>query len=217
MPAQPTRLRRFCTPRRAYTLVEMLIVVAILGLAAAIVIPTMASATYLRMQGSLRTLVSDLSIAQSDAIAFQRRRAVVFNARVTTNSGAVNDPGVYQIREVTPSGVDPGGLIVERNIGVAQFGDAEFLTASFTVPGSGQALAAPNLWRDSTNGTFVLTFDELGTPIVSPTDTTPAPSQRFFFAGPLNTGTTPALEPDQWWELTVEAFTGRITITNWTP
>jgi prepilin-type N-terminal cleavage/methylation domain-containing protein len=55
--------------RRAYTLVEMLITVVILAIAAALVIPSMGQTGVLRVQGALRMVVSDLTTAQSDAVA----------------------------------------------------------------------------------------------------------------------------------------------------
>ncbi|MBX3362550.1 MAG: type II secretion system protein [Phycisphaeraceae bacterium] len=55
-------LRR--TTARAYTLIEVLVVVTVLGIAAALVIPEMSSAHSLRVQASVRTIVSDITFAQ---------------------------------------------------------------------------------------------------------------------------------------------------------
>src|SRR5688572_202575 len=66
-------------PARAYTLVEMLVVVAILGIAGALVIPSMGQAGVLRIHAAVRTLVSDLTFVQTDALAYQQRRAVIFD------------------------------------------------------------------------------------------------------------------------------------------
>ncbi len=60
---------------RAYTLVEVLVIVVILGILGTMVVPTVSPAAELRAQSAVRTLVSDITFAQSDAMAFQRARA----------------------------------------------------------------------------------------------------------------------------------------------
>ena len=66
--------------RRAYTLIEVLIVVSILGLAAAILIPSMSGRGDFDTQAAVRALISDISFAQSDALANQGFRRVHFFA-----------------------------------------------------------------------------------------------------------------------------------------
>ncbi|MFM7260532.1 MAG: Tfp pilus assembly protein FimT/FimU [bacterium] len=63
---------------RAYTLIEVLIVVAILGLAAAILIPSMSGRGDFDTQAAVRALISDISFAQSDALANQGFRRIHF-------------------------------------------------------------------------------------------------------------------------------------------
>ena len=63
---------------RAYTLLEVLVVVTILGTAAAIVVPSMGSAGNLRVQTAVREVIADITFAQSDAVAYQTRRAIIF-------------------------------------------------------------------------------------------------------------------------------------------
>ena len=70
------RGRRF---RRAYTLVEVLIVVAILGIVSAAVVPSMLSAGAMGVQAAARIIVSDLLYAQNEAIAHQAERRVTFD------------------------------------------------------------------------------------------------------------------------------------------
>ena len=66
-------------PRRhAYTLIEILIVVGILGLAGTLVMPRLIGREQLEVQAVVRLLVSDLSFAQSDALAHQEYRRVQF-------------------------------------------------------------------------------------------------------------------------------------------
>lgn len=62
-----------------YTLVEVLIIVAILGIAAAIVVPQMLAAGTLGVQAAARIIIADILFAQNDAIAQQRTRKVVFD------------------------------------------------------------------------------------------------------------------------------------------
>ncbi|MCP3905013.1 MAG: hypothetical protein GY715_15425 [Planctomycetes bacterium] len=67
-------------PRRSYTLIELLIVIALLGLAGTLVIPHMVGADSMRVQAAVRQLIGDLSFAQSDALAHQEFRRVHFYA-----------------------------------------------------------------------------------------------------------------------------------------
>jgi prepilin-type N-terminal cleavage/methylation domain-containing protein len=64
--------------RRAYSLVEMLVVIVILGIAGAMLVPTFGQTDTLRVQSAVRTVVSDITIAQSDSMAFQRGCGVQF-------------------------------------------------------------------------------------------------------------------------------------------
>lgn len=69
---------------RAFTLVEVLVVVAIIAIAGAVVVPSMTSTGSLTVQGGARIIIADLLYAQNDAIAKQKSRKVVFD--VTNNS-----------------------------------------------------------------------------------------------------------------------------------
>ncbi|QKK08326.1 MAG: prepilin-type N-terminal cleavage/methylation domain-containing protein [Planctomycetota bacterium] len=53
--------------RGAYTLVELLLVILIMGIAGALVIPQTSQAHVLRIHAAVRTLVADISYAQTDA------------------------------------------------------------------------------------------------------------------------------------------------------
>ncbi len=64
--------------RRAYTLIELLMVVAVLGLAGALLVPQLGQPDELTIQGAVRQLISDISFAQSDALSHQDRRRVYF-------------------------------------------------------------------------------------------------------------------------------------------
>ncbi len=62
----------------AYTLIELLIVIVVLGIAGALLIPHLAYKDSLASQAAVRLIISDLSFAQSDALANQEFRRVYF-------------------------------------------------------------------------------------------------------------------------------------------
>lgn len=79
--------------RDAYTLIEVLVVVVIMGIASAIVVPSMLSAGSLGVQAAVRLVVADILFAQNEAIAAQDTRRVVFDAltdsyKLTDGAGA---------------------------------------------------------------------------------------------------------------------------------
>jgi prepilin-type N-terminal cleavage/methylation domain-containing protein len=142
--------------RRAYTLVEVLVVVVVLGIAAAMVVPSFSQTGVLRVQGAIRTVVADIAIAQSDAIAFQKGRAIVFH----------NDPGRprYVVCEVNGANIDETlDKITEQDFVGADFGDVAFDHINLT------------------NGMIVL--DEMGGPVSAPQSSMPAPAQSFEIVG----------------------------------
>ena len=73
--------------RRAFTLVEMLITVTVMGIAGALVIPSMDQIGALRGQTAVRTVVADITFAQSEALAHQRRYVIVFG-QIVISDGA---------------------------------------------------------------------------------------------------------------------------------
>jgi len=64
--------------RKGYTLIEVLIVVTILGLAGALLVPYLSSKGDFDTQAAVRTLIADITFAQSDALANQGFRSVYF-------------------------------------------------------------------------------------------------------------------------------------------
>ncbi|UCD74982.1 MAG: prepilin-type N-terminal cleavage/methylation domain-containing protein [Phycisphaerales bacterium] len=62
----------------AYTLVELIIVIAVLGLASALLVPYLVGRDSLQVQAAVRQVIADLSFAQSDALAYQGYRRVHF-------------------------------------------------------------------------------------------------------------------------------------------
>jgi prepilin-type N-terminal cleavage/methylation domain-containing protein len=142
--------------RRAYTLIELLVVITVLGIAAALVIPTFGQTGVLRVQGAIRTIVSDIAIAQSDSIAYQKGRAIVFH----------NTPGHpgYVVCEVNGANIDENlDRLHSQTFDSGEFGDIAFENITLT------------------NGMIVL--DELGGPVAAPQSSTPAPVQYFDIVG----------------------------------
>lgn len=69
-----TRTLQRC--RRAFTLVEILTVVLILGIAASIIIPQLGNRDDLKLRAAARTLVADLMYAQNLSIATQKEHGL---------------------------------------------------------------------------------------------------------------------------------------------
>jgi type II secretory pathway pseudopilin PulG len=63
---------------RSYTLIELIMVMAVLALAAALLVPQLVGQDSLTVQAAVRLLIADLSFAQTDALANQEYRRVVF-------------------------------------------------------------------------------------------------------------------------------------------
>jgi prepilin-type N-terminal cleavage/methylation domain-containing protein len=174
-----TRPSNSRSPRRSgYTLVEVLITVAILAIAAAMVIPSFGSTDVLRVQAGVRSIVADLTTAQSDALAYQRGRAVVFEPGTFPNGRS------YRILEVRSTTLDPDlDSLSETRFTGDTFGDAAIIDGEFAHPNT-------------------IIFDEMGSPVDAPEGTNAAPNQWIDIRG-----------SGQTYRITVEAYTGRITVS----
>ncbi len=151
-----TSPRRISTRRHGYTLVEMLIVVVILGIAGALVIPSMGQVGVLRVQSAVRQIVAQITEAQSDALAYQRGRAIVFD----------KDAGSYSIVEVVGETIDPEHNTIDRGtITGGEYGDAAMISVDF-----GQ-------------GSSTLIFDEFGAPTTRAGENTPPPTGTIMVRG----------------------------------
>lgn len=131
---------------RGYTLIEVLIVVVILGIAGALVIPSFSSTEVLRIQATVRTIVGDITFAQSDALARQQKRAIVFNAAENR----------YAIIEVRGGTLNPTTDTIKTvNLSNARkYHTSRLVSADF-------------------DGDNVLVFDEMGGPVAGPGSSTP--------------------------------------------
>lgn len=84
--------------QRAFTLTEVLIVITIMGIAAAVVVPQMLNAGTLHVQAAARSIISDILVAQNEAVVRQAGRQMVFgtdSSKYTladSNGTAINAP-----------------------------------------------------------------------------------------------------------------------------
>jgi len=147
----------FGVPRqRAYTLIELLIVITMMGIASAMVIPSMGSTDVLRVQAAVRSIVADINIAQSDALAHQQPRALIFDP--ITNS--------YVYIEVPGSTIEPSGNTIKL---VTLSDRRRFHTSKI----------------DSVtfDGGNTLIFDELGGPVADAGGNTPSAGGTIVVSG----------------------------------
>ncbi len=182
MPEQTNR-DRWTAAGRAFTLLEMLAVVAILGIAGAMLVPSFSETGVLRVQGAVRTIVGDLTFAQCDAVAFQEKRAVVFDVasstyRVVSVPGDVVDVDTNTMYDPTrPSGK------YQVDFRDDAFGDSRITAADF-------------------DGTNQVIFDAMGGPVADATGNTASQGGHVRVEG------SGAI-----YDIIVEAFTGRVTVT----
>lgn len=168
--------------RRGFTLIEILITIVLLGIASALVIPAMGEMHILRVQAAVRTVISDITYAQSDAIAFQERRAIMFDVP-TSSYRLIEVPG-DALEPDTNTMYDPasrdGRYIVDFNN--AKFGGSRIVNAVFD--------DTPNL-----------IFDALGGPVRDPGGNQPGSGGSIRIEG-----------SGYVFVISVEAFTGRTTV-----
>jgi prepilin-type N-terminal cleavage/methylation domain-containing protein len=168
--------------RRGYTLIELLIVIAVLGLAAAILIPSLGQPDTLTIQGAVRRIIGDISFAQSDALAQQENRRILF---YTDGRGYIllrppYDPDVDYIYDPLVGSAHDGAYIVDFDA------DSRF---------EGITISAVDL----DGGEEFLTFDELGGTVAAG-------------GGPGTGGTILITSPNASYQITVAPFTGKLTV-----
>lgn len=127
----------------AFTLIEILVVVVILGIAAAIVVPAIGSRDDLKTTSAARMLMADLIYAQNRSISQQKMHWVRFDKAAQT----------YEILEqMTPAVVYIKHPVEASNF-IVQLGD------------TGQKpIRSVTLDNITFDGKTILAFDELGTP-----------------------------------------------------
>lgn len=177
--------------KRGFTLIEILTVVLILGIASAIIAPQIGSRNDLKVRAAARVLISDLIYAQNLAIARQKIMYVKFDA------GAEN----YRLME-SPA--------VNGEIPHPVTKDAKFITQFGPVGGS--RMSDVRIQSATFNGVdtayrpeYTLVFDELGTPYVYSYDGTVGTNELLDGAIVLRCG-------DNTITVNIERYTGEISV-----
>ena len=78
--------RSSCRGIRGFTLIEILVVVVIIGIASAVILPQLSSRDDLRAASAARAMMADLLYAQNRSIALQKMHYVQFDATGNTYS-----------------------------------------------------------------------------------------------------------------------------------
>jgi len=188
----PSAVRMACRAlRRGYTLIEVLIVVAVLGLAAALLIPSLAGRGDFDTQAAVRALIADISFAQSDALSNQEFRRVQFFEDGTgwcllrVAEADLAEPfdaaSAEYVRDPLATGANAGAYVVRLG-NDARFGSVRIESAS--IDGSAR----------------FITFDEIGGTVGS--------------SGLPGTGGAIVLRsPDAAYRLDLSPLTGKVRVT----
>lgn len=134
--------------RAGYTLIEVLLTVSIMGLAAAIVVPNMLQGGTLGVQAGARMIIADLLFAQNEAMAQQSARRVVF------------DPAGNSYR-VEKFDTASNAWVLEYNPVIGGATDEQNYTIDFDDDGRFRGI---NIVSATFNGTTQVEFDDLGNP-----------------------------------------------------
>ncbi|MBA4028379.1 MAG: hypothetical protein C0475_04485 [Planctomyces sp.] len=178
-------MRKATASGRAFTAVEILVVIALLGLVALVVVPLVGSGTAVRAQAVVRSITSDLALAQSEAQANQQRHAVVFDVTNSTYAVCrVLPPGAGELYQPIAAPTFTGGVHVV-NTARSAFGGARITAASF----------------NGNPAESVVIFDELGAPVLGPDSEDPGTG-----------GTVRVQAGSTAYDIVVEPVTGRTTV-----
>lgn len=184
--------------RRAYTLIELLLIVTLLGIAGALVIPSMSSSSVLRIQATVRTLVSDMTFMQADAMAYQSRRIMVFG-QVAQWNAASSTWEIVEGNGYTVYAVPTGVTVLDLNS--MWMDDPSDSTRPFSRDFNDTKYGGGRIANPAFNGDERLIFDELGGPVAAIDSDDPGMS-----------GTVEIVGEDRRFLVTVEAYTGRVTV-----
>ena len=168
--------------KTGFTLVEILAVVVILGIAAAVILPQVGNHANLRAASMSRVIMADLAYAQSRAVTTQRPHYVRFD--VANNRYEVLDRLTASGEQIITHPVDKVPFVVP-------------LGAARNDPLRDVVLDAATF-----NGYPVLKFDELGSPNAFDPDT--------FTSTPLAAGSVRLKSYDHTITITVEPYSGEL-------
>ncbi len=198
MPIFRCRANRSRTNPAAYTLIELLIVVVLLGIAASMVVPKITGRDSLTIQAAARQLISDLSFAQSDALAQQEYRRVYFfpdgsgYAILRVSEGDITDASwSYDAADAIIDPMSPQGSAGSYIVSWPENSNFEHVATFGTIDGS------PFITYDSLGGTVKAS----GADIVPGT----------------GLGGIMAVQGTDSYLITVAPFTGKLTVQKWPP
>jgi prepilin-type N-terminal cleavage/methylation domain-containing protein len=144
MSARKTQGGRAAVVAAGFTLVEILCVVVILGIASAIIIPQIGSRDDLTASSATRVIMADLIYAQNRAIATQKWHYVQFDGQQ------------YLIYDQAPPASPNAALAIDNPVSLDKY------VQVFSNPSSAFAKVKLDSW--DFGGPSVLMFDELGSP-----------------------------------------------------
>lgn len=177
--------------RRGYTLIELLLIVAILGLAGSLLIPQLTDRDSMEVQGAARQIIADLSFAQADALAHQEYRRVYF---YDDGSGYC----LYRVTDGTfgdPFDADEVEYIFDP---LADAGEQGYYIQRFGTKDRFELVNITDV--DIDGGERFLTFDELGGTV----STSGAPGLG---------GSITVTGGDFSYRIDIAPFTGKLTVT----
>ncbi len=175
-----------CRKRSAFTLVEVLIVLVIIGIAAAVIVPQMSSRDDLKAAAGARVVMSDLMYAQNLAITRQTYHYLVFD--ITNQRYSVVTSASMTTPIAHPVSKSPYTVVFGAN-GSPGVKNMSIDAASFK--GGGASAYA------------TIGFDELGTPMVR---TGSGPDE------PLSSGSISIRSGSHRLQISVEPYTGQLTV-----
>lgn len=184
---------RPCTKGRrdhhGYTLLELLTIVALLGLSASLLIPYMVGRTSLETQALVRMIIADLHFAQHDALAHQEYRRVQFFEdgsgyaviRVASLDETFDPDTADYLYHAASPGAELDRYVVDLN-NDKRFTDISITTANFD------------------GGNRFITYDEMGGTINSN-------------GQPGGLGQITVTSPEATYDIVVSPFTGKLTVS----
>lgn len=173
---------------RAFTLVEILVVVVILGLISAVIIPQLGGRSDLVASAAARQVMSDIGFAQNRAITTQSPVYVLFTPATTTSAGG------YSVMAALPS------TVLTHPI------DKQPWTVTFGGTGAVGGGSWGTVRMDSADfdGSRALMFDESGAPMMI--------AASGGVSSPLNNGSVRVSCNGQALTIRVEPLTGTLTV-----
>ena len=185
-PCCPARRR---TRRGGFTLIEVLTVVIIAGIAAAFVVPSLLSAGTMNLQGASRLIMADLMYAQNEAAAAAAPRSIVFQP-ASNSYRLVDENGATISLEWMRTGGDASAAAAADQHTVDFDSDDRFTGIRITGAGTNPVASLPTT-------PFTVTFDATG----GPTPATVPTAGRVRLEQGGNTAV-----------VTIAPFTGRLTV-----